>query len=169
MNYLGFVYNKIVISILGGLSLFVLEFKQPKIYGTYIKKFKIHDANSIITLLEKGRFIYCSAVGGCLSEIKGDWELKKNGLIKFKVDSIYTDEYLDKKVEANIKIVEDAFNINKDTFAYKTNLEIAKMRPCFPNLKEALYKKISKTIIFKNNINCTCVPIKGKYKKHDLR
>jgi hypothetical protein len=135
------------------------------VIGTYSKKFEVHDAHSILVLFKDYRFNYSSGIGGCQSEIKGGWKIKNKNQLVFRIDSIYTDEYLNKIVTESIKEAEGIFKINQDTSLYKINLDIAKMSPCFPEIKEARVYKKRKSIIFKSDVNCTCVSIKGKHMK----
>lgn len=134
------------------------------IIGTYLKQFEVHDAYSILMLLENNRFKYSSGIGGCQTGVEGEWRLKEQNLLIFSTDSIYTEEYFVRREKKYLKEAKETFQIDKDTANYRLNISLAKLRPCYPNLTEAILNK--KTIILKNDIPCACLPVNGKYRKY---
>ncbi len=143
------------------LSIGIIPQESNSIIGVYSKKFKGYDAYSIVELLEKGRFKYLSGVGGCQSEITGDWEIQNGELIVFKIDSIYTEKYLHKVVLRHTDYIKEPVSVALDSLS----LSISEMKPCYPKLTNAKIKKRKESIIFTDNIDCACVSVKGRHKK----
>lgn len=135
------------------------------VLAVFSMKFDVHDAYSILRLFDDNRFKYSWGVGGCQTEVTGKWEVRDGAVLKFTMDSIYTDRYLNGIEAKSLREAELIFQMDQDKSNYKYNIEMAKIRPCFPILKEALIDKRRKRVIFENEIKCACIPMMGEHRR----
>jgi len=147
---------------------FVSSFSLKKKHdGIYILQNKTGGYS--ILKLNENQFHYISEIGGCHSELSGNWSINtETNTLHFENDYEYTNTFLENQKNELLDSAKENYKVHKDSSLYELDKNIANnYLPCYPNLNKGCLKFKKKGIKFKKEIDCSCTTSKGLYIKHD--